>query len=126
MHMCTLKVDGLKRRARYAHSMRVFVFNSGLFYIRPTPAALDLLDRLVHRVETENGWDQAIFNEARLRQLLRRGHVPRFASLPMNVISNHCRGVSLSHRLPNLGFETRFLGSTSRRTGFEASIIGGP
>ena len=43
--------------------MRVFVFNSGLFYMRPTPAALDLLDRLVLRVETENGWDQAIFNE---------------------------------------------------------------
>ncbi len=36
---------------------------SGLFYIRPTPAALDLLDRAVHRVETENGWDQAIINE---------------------------------------------------------------
>ena len=52
------------RRARYAHSMRVFVFNSGLFYIRPTPAALELLDRLVARVESENGWDQAIFNEA--------------------------------------------------------------
>lgn len=49
--------------ARYAHSMRVFVFNSGLFYIRPTPAAMDLLDRLVQRVETENGWDQALFNE---------------------------------------------------------------
>ena len=31
---------------------------SGLFYIRPTPAAMDLLDRLVQRVETENGWDQ--------------------------------------------------------------------
>ena len=55
---------GFACRARYAHSMRVFVFNSGLFYIRPTPAALDLLDRLVARVESENGWDQAIFNEA--------------------------------------------------------------
>lgn len=33
--------------ARYAHSMRVFVFNSGLFYIRPTAAAMDLLDRVV-------------------------------------------------------------------------------
>jgi Nucleotide-diphospho-sugar transferase len=31
---------------------------SGLFYIRPTAAAMDLLDRLVQRVETENGWDQ--------------------------------------------------------------------
>jgi arabinosyltransferase len=49
--------------ARYAHSMRIFVFNSGLFYLRPTPAALDLLAMVVHRVETENGWDQALFNE---------------------------------------------------------------
>ena len=30
---------------------------------RPTPAASELLERLIHRVETENGWDQAIFNE---------------------------------------------------------------
>ncbi len=61
----TLRSSAPLRRARYAHSMRVFVFNSGLFYIRPTPAALELLDRLVARVESENGWDQAIFNEAR-------------------------------------------------------------
>ena len=49
--------------ARYAHSMRIFVFNSGLFYLRPTQAAIDLLDKVIHRVETENGWDQALFNE---------------------------------------------------------------
>lgn len=50
--------------ARYAHSMRVFVFNSGLFYIQPTLASLDLLDRMAYRLDNENGWDQAIFNEA--------------------------------------------------------------
>ena len=49
--------------ARYAHSMRIFVFNSGLFFIRPTPAALELLEKVIYRVETENGWDQALFNE---------------------------------------------------------------
>ena len=49
--------------ARYAHSMRIFVFNSGLFYLRPTQAALDLLDAVIYRVETEDGWDQALFNE---------------------------------------------------------------
>ncbi len=49
--------------ARYAHSMRVFVMNSGLFYMRPTRASVDLLDRIVHRLNTEDGWDQAIFNE---------------------------------------------------------------
>ena len=55
--------------ARYAHSMRVFVFNSGLFYIRPTPASLDLLDRIALRLAAENGWDQAIFNEVCLDTL---------------------------------------------------------
>lgn len=49
--------------ARYAHSMRVFVFNSGLFYIRPTAAAMELLDRVVEIVENTGGWDQAVFNE---------------------------------------------------------------
>ena len=49
--------------ARYAHSMRIFVFNSGLFFIRPTPAAMELLEKVIYRVETENGWDQALFNE---------------------------------------------------------------
>ncbi|KAK9916012.1 hypothetical protein WJX75_007235 [Coccomyxa subellipsoidea] len=49
--------------ARYAHSMRVFVMNSGLFYMRPTRASVALLDRIVHRLNTEDGWDQAIFNE---------------------------------------------------------------
>lgn len=49
--------------ARYAHSMRIFVLNSGLFYLRPTNATTALLDKLIYRVETENGWDQALFNE---------------------------------------------------------------
>ncbi len=49
--------------SRYAHSMRIFVFNSGLFYIRPSTATMELLKKLIHRVETENGWDQALFNE---------------------------------------------------------------
>lgn len=49
--------------ARYAHSMRVFCFNSGLFYIRPTEAASLLLKKVMHRIETESGWDQALFNE---------------------------------------------------------------
>ncbi len=47
--------------ARYAHSMRVFVFNSGLFYIRSTPAAMELLDRVVEVVENTDGWDQVPF-----------------------------------------------------------------
>ena len=56
--------------ARYAHSMRVFVFNSGLFYIRPTEASIALLDAVAHRVATEIGWDQAILNEVCLATLV--------------------------------------------------------
>lgn len=49
--------------ARYAHTMRVFVFNSGLFYIRPTIPSIELLDRVTARLARENAWDQAVFNE---------------------------------------------------------------
>ncbi|KAI3934546.1 hypothetical protein MKW92_033134 [Papaver armeniacum] len=49
--------------ARYAHTMRVWVFNSGFFYIRPTIPAIELLDRVADRLAKENAWDQAVFNE---------------------------------------------------------------
>ena len=67
--------------ARYAHSMRVFVLNSGLFYIRPTLASLDLLDRIAYRLDTENGWDQAIFNEVS----------PHHISLLHTCLHCHCK-----------------------------------
>lgn len=59
-----VKDDPAMGWARYAHSMRVFCFNSGLFFMRPTAASIALLDKVAHRIETEDGWDQAIFNEA--------------------------------------------------------------
>lgn len=49
--------------ARYAHTMRIWVFNSGLFYIRPTIPAIELLDRVTTRLANEKAWDQAVFNE---------------------------------------------------------------
>ncbi|EPS64705.1 hypothetical protein M569_10073, partial [Genlisea aurea] len=49
--------------ARYAHTMRIWVYNSGFFYIRPTIPSIELLDRIVDRVAKENSWDQAVFNE---------------------------------------------------------------
>ena len=49
--------------SRYAHTMRIFVFNSGLFYIRPTEATMALLDKVIMAVETTGGWDQALFNQ---------------------------------------------------------------
>ncbi|XP_078441721.1 arabinosyltransferase RRA2-like [Wolffia australiana] len=50
--------------ARYAHTMRIWVYNSGFFYIRPTIASVELLDRVASRLAAdERAWDQAVFNE---------------------------------------------------------------
>ncbi|KAK4437791.1 Arabinosyltransferase RRA2 [Sesamum alatum] len=49
--------------ARYAHTMRLWVYNSGFFYIRPTIPSIELLDRVAGRLARENAWDQAVFNE---------------------------------------------------------------
>lgn len=50
--------------ARYAHTMRIWVFNSGFFYIRPTIPSIELLDRVADRLTKQpNSWDQAVFNE---------------------------------------------------------------
>jgi len=50
--------------ARYAHTMRIWVYNSGFFYIRPTLASIELLDRVAGRLSREpKSWDQAVFNE---------------------------------------------------------------
>ncbi|KAF9611484.1 hypothetical protein IFM89_032454 [Coptis chinensis] len=50
--------------SRYAHTMRIWVYNSGFFYIRPTLPAIELLDRVAGRLSREpNSWDQAVFNE---------------------------------------------------------------
>ncbi|RMZ52714.1 hypothetical protein APUTEX25_000833 [Auxenochlorella protothecoides] len=55
--------DNVMGWGRYAHSIRVFVLNVGFIYIRPTQASMDLLDMVIHRLNTEDGWDQAIFSE---------------------------------------------------------------
>ncbi|XP_050231325.1 arabinosyltransferase RRA3-like [Mercurialis annua] len=49
--------------ARYAHTMRIWVYNSGFFYIRPTIPSIELLDRVANRLAHEKAWDQAVFNE---------------------------------------------------------------
>jgi hypothetical protein len=49
--------------SRYAHTIRIWVFNSGLFYIRPTVPSIELLDRVTTRLSKEDAWDQAVFNE---------------------------------------------------------------
>ncbi|KAL4372571.1 arabinosyltransferase RRA3-like [Arachis hypogaea] len=50
--------------ARYAHTMRIWVYNSGFFYIRPTIPSIELLDRVATRLSLDpKAWDQAVFNE---------------------------------------------------------------
>ncbi|KAF8406400.1 hypothetical protein HHK36_008487 [Tetracentron sinense] len=50
--------------ARYAHTMRIWVYNSGFFYIRPTSPSIELLDRVADRLSRKpDSWDQAVFNE---------------------------------------------------------------
>ncbi|XP_020600284.1 arabinosyltransferase RRA3-like [Phalaenopsis equestris] len=50
--------------ARYAHTIRIWVYNSGFFFIRPTLPAIELLDRVANRLSHEpKSWDQAVFNE---------------------------------------------------------------
>ncbi|XAR61788.1 hypothetical protein NMG60_11016305 [Bertholletia excelsa] len=50
--------------ARYAHTMRIWVYNSGFFYIRPTIPSIELLDRVADRLShPPYPWDQAVFNE---------------------------------------------------------------
>ncbi|OIW08705.1 hypothetical protein TanjilG_03381 [Lupinus angustifolius] len=49
--------------ARFAHTMRIWVYNSGFFYIRPTVPSVELLDRVATRLSNEKAWDQAVFNE---------------------------------------------------------------
>ncbi|KAK6115371.1 hypothetical protein DH2020_007640 [Rehmannia glutinosa] len=50
--------------SRYAHTMRIWVYNSGFFYIRPTLPSIELLDRVAEELARDEGaWDQAVFNE---------------------------------------------------------------
>ncbi|CAK9178543.1 unnamed protein product [Ilex paraguariensis] len=50
--------------ARYAHTMRIWVYNSGFFFIRPTIPSIELLDRVAARLaRPPSSWDQAVFNE---------------------------------------------------------------
>ncbi|KAF8409926.1 hypothetical protein HHK36_002445 [Tetracentron sinense] len=50
--------------ARYAHTMRIWIYNSGFFYIRPTIPSIELLDRVAARLSRQpHLWDQAVFNE---------------------------------------------------------------
>ncbi len=46
--------------SRWAHTIRVFTLNSGLFYIRPNTRTIALMDRITARLMKEKAWDQAV------------------------------------------------------------------
>ncbi|KEH30418.1 nucleotide-diphospho-sugar transferase family protein [Medicago truncatula] len=45
------------------YTRRIFVYNCGFFYIRPTIPSIELLDRVAARLSKEKAWDQVVFNE---------------------------------------------------------------
>ncbi|PKI36712.1 hypothetical protein CRG98_042901 [Punica granatum] len=50
--------------SRHIYTVRIWVYNSGFFYIRPTIPSIELLDRVAGRLsEKPYLWDQAVFNE---------------------------------------------------------------
>ncbi|CAO2832535.1 unnamed protein product [Amaranthus hypochondriacus] len=49
--------------SRYVHTTRIWVYNSGFFYIRPTLPSIEVLDRVTEKLSKEGGWDQAVFNQ---------------------------------------------------------------
>ena len=50
--------------AKTSHSIRNWLHNSGLFYIRPTIPPIELLDRVFGQLLKEpEAWDQLVFNE---------------------------------------------------------------
>ncbi|CAA0807589.1 Nucleotide-diphospho-sugar transferase family protein [Striga hermonthica] len=49
--------------ARWALTMKIWAYNSGFFYIRPTIPSIELLDRVAGRLAREDKSDQVAFNE---------------------------------------------------------------
>ncbi|GER50387.1 nucleotide-diphospho-sugar transferase family protein [Striga asiatica] len=49
--------------AHWAHTMRIWAFNSGFFYIRPTIPSIELLDCVAGRLAQEDVSDKVVFNE---------------------------------------------------------------
>ena len=49
--------------ARYAQTIRIFVLNSGLFYMRASDRTVDLMDKISDHLANHKDWDQTVFNE---------------------------------------------------------------
>lgn len=55
--------DHLPGGATYSNFIFLETDRCSILFRRPTQATTELLDKIIYRVETENGWDQALFNE---------------------------------------------------------------
>ncbi|KAK4781834.1 hypothetical protein SAY86_015936 [Trapa natans] len=50
--------------SRLIDTNRIWVYNSGCFYVRPTVAAIELMDRVTSRmIKQPDSWDQEVYNE---------------------------------------------------------------
>ena len=49
--------------SRYAQTIRIFVLNSGLFYMRASNRTVILMDQITEHLARNKDWDQTVFNE---------------------------------------------------------------
>ncbi|KAI4389580.1 hypothetical protein MLD38_001793 [Melastoma candidum] len=57
-------IDPDMGRSSIIHTTRLWVYNSGYFYLRPTKPSIELLDRVWTRMDQDPGqWDQDVYNE---------------------------------------------------------------
>ena len=72
--------------SRYAHTMRIFVFNSGLFFVKASPGGLRAMVGTAEWLETKGGWDQAVFNEViQFPSSVHRGISPNVSRRVMDI-----------------------------------------
>lgn len=76
-----VKVDASLGWSRGVHTNRIWDLNSGLFYVQPTVAALEFVDRVTARLASNaHVWDQGVFNME-----LFRPSAPRYEGLHASV-----------------------------------------
>jgi len=82
--------------ARFAHSMRQVVFNSGLFYLRPTQATVDFLDMIIDRQATMSLGPHQHFTLP--GQYVWQGEVSLQSCINIQgMVSEHCDWRSVQH-----------------------------
>ena len=96
--------------SRYAHTMRIFVFNSGLFYVKATRGGLRAMIGTAEWLETKGGWDQAVFNEVIMfPSSVHRGKSPNVSRRVMDIhkFSNSKTFFCFMRKFPNFKKKSR-------------------